>query len=98
MPTYIVLINYTDKGIQTIKDSPGRLASSKEEARAFGCEVKAFYLTMGPHDIVEVIDAPDDQSIARLTLAVAAGGNVRTTTMRAFPEEEFRSIVQSLPL
>ena len=98
MATYIVLINYTDKGIQTIKDSPARLASSKEAARAFGCEVKAFYLTMGSYDMVEVIEAPDDRSIARLTLAVAAGGNVRTTTLRAFPEAEFKSIVESLPL
>jgi uncharacterized protein with GYD domain len=97
MATYIVLINYTDKGIQTIKDSPARLASSKEEARSFGCEVKAFYLTMGAYDIIEVIEAPDDRSIARLTLAVASGGNIRTTTLRAFPEAEFKSIVESLP-
>ena len=53
---------------------------------------------MGTHDMVEVIEAPDDRSIARLTLAVAAGGNVRTTTLRAFPEAEFKSIVESLPL
>ena len=96
MATYIVLINYTDKGIQTIKDSPARLEKSKEEARAYGCEVKSFYLTLGSCDIVEVIEAPDDQSIAKLTLAVASGGNVRSTTMRALPEEEFKSVVEAL--
>ena len=97
MATYIVLINYTDKGIQTIKDSPARFAKSKEEAHSFGCEVKAFYLTTGSYDIVEVIEAPDDLSIAKLTLAVGSGGNVRTITLRAFSEAEFKSIVQSLP-
>lgn len=97
MATYIVLINYTDKGIQTIKDSPARLAKSKDEARAFGCEVVAFYLTMGLYDIVEVIEAPDDQCVARLALAQGSGGNIRTMTLRAFPEGEFRSLVESLP-
>ena len=98
MATYVVMINYTDKGIQTIKDSPNRFSKSKEEARSFGCEVKAFYLTMGVCDIIEIIDAPDDESVAKLTLAVSAGGNVRTTTMRAFSEVEFQSIVNSLPV
>jgi len=97
MATYIVLMNYTDKGIQTVRESPARFTASKEKARSFGCEVKAFYLTTGSYDIVEVIDAPDDLSIAKLTLAVGSGGNVRTTTMRAFSEAEFKSIVQSLP-
>lgn len=97
MATYVVLIEYTDKGIQTIKESPARFAHSEEAARAFGCEVKAFYLTMGAHDIVEIIEAPDDQSMAKLVLAVASGGNVRTTTMRAFTEAEFNSIVGALP-
>jgi len=97
MATYIVLISYTDQGIRTIKDSPARLVRSKEEARSFGCEVKAFYLTMGSYDVVEVIEAFDDRSIARLALAVGSDGNVRTTMLRAFPEAEFRSIVESLP-
>jgi uncharacterized protein with GYD domain len=97
MATYIVMINYTDKGIQTIKDSPSRLARSKDEARSFGCEVKSFYLTMGTYDIIEIVEAPDDESIAKLTLAVASGGNVRTTTLRAFQEVEFEAIVRGLP-
>jgi uncharacterized protein with GYD domain len=97
MPTYILLINYTDKGVESIKKSPERLARSKDEARSFGCEVKSFYLTMGSYDIVEVIEAPDDESITRLALAVALAGNVRTTTLRAFSEKEFEKIVRSLP-
>lgn len=97
MPTYIVMITYTDQGIRTIKESPERLARSKHEARAFGCDVKAFYLTMGaPFDIIEIVDAPDDESMARLTLAVASGGNVRTRTARAFSESEFGPLVAAL--
>ena len=52
---------------------------------------------MGSYDVVEVIEAFDDRSIARLALAVGSDGNVRTTMLRAFPEAEFRSIVESLP-
>jgi len=96
MPTYIVLLNYTDQGIRTARESPDRFTKSQGEARSFGCEVKAFYATMGPYDFIEVIDAPDDASIAKLVLSVGSAGNVRTTTLRAFDEGQFRAVAAGL--
>lgn len=97
MSTYIMLVNYTQQGIENIKDSPDRLDKAKELLQSLGGEVKAFYLTMGTYDIVVVIEAPNDETVAKFVLAAGSHGNVRTTTLKAFPEPEFREIVQSLP-
>ena len=97
MPTYIVLLNWTDQGIRNAKQSPQRLDAARELGRKFGLEIKASYLTMGAYDLVALAEAPDDQALAKFALALAAGGNVRTTTLRAFPEAEYREIMQALP-
>jgi len=97
MPTYVSLINYTDQGIRAIKDSPKRLDAAKKLLKGMGGELKAFYLTLGSYDIVTVAEAPDDEAVAKFVLAVASGGNVRTTTLKAFTEAEFRKIVAGLP-
>ena len=97
MATYILLINYTQQGIERIKESPERLDRVKELLQSLGGEVRDFYLIMGPYDVVVMIEAPDDQTVARFVLAAGSHGNVRTTTLKAFSESEFREIVQSLP-
>ena len=97
MPTYIALVNYTSKGIENIKESPARLDKFKESLKASGGEAKAFYLTMGRYDIVYVIEAANDEAAAAIMLAIGAAGNVRTETLRAFTEEEYRKIIASLP-
>ncbi|MEW6580301.1 MAG: GYD domain-containing protein [Chloroflexota bacterium] len=97
MPTYVVLLRYTTQGISTIKDSPRRLDAVKAAFRAAGGEIKAYYLTMGRFDEVVVIEAPDDATFTKLILAVAAQGNVQTETLRAFTEDEYRSIIAGLP-
>ncbi len=97
MPTYISLINYTEQGVRDIKDAPKRLTASKKLLKQMGGRVKGIYLTLGGYDIVAVVEAPDDETAARFALTLAAAGNVRTTTLRAFPEAEFRQIVKSLP-
>ncbi len=97
MPTYISLINYTDQGIRTVKDSPKRLDAAKKLLKDLGGELKAFYLTMGSYDIVTIAEAPSDEVIAKFALAAASQGNVRTTTLKAFPEAEYRKIIQGLP-
>lgn len=96
MPTYITLGNYTDKGIGDVKNAPRRLAAAKKLIAGAGGRMKAFYLTMGGYDLVTVSEAPDDETAARIALAIGAQGNVRTTTLRAFPEAEFRALVKSL--
>ena len=97
MPTYISLLRYTQQGIATIKQSPTRLEAAKEAYLRAGGELKGFYLTMGQYDAVAIVELPDDRAGAKLALALGAQGNVRSESMRAFPEEEFRRIVAELP-
>jgi len=97
MPTYITLMNFTQKGIESIKESPSRLDRAKEAARAAGGEIKAFYLTMGRYDAVVISEAPSDEAYATTMLAIASAGAVRTETLRAFTEDEYRKIVSAMP-
>jgi len=97
MATYIILINYTDQGIRNVKDSPKRLDAAKKMLKSMGGEIKDFYLTMGSYDIAIVAEAPSDDVIAKFALASGSLGNVRTTTLKAFPEAEYRKIIAALP-
>jgi len=96
MPTYITLLNWTERGIASIKGSPARLDAGREAFKQLGCELKSAYLTMGPYDLVCVIDAPDAETAARAILSLGTEGNVRTLTLPAFTEDEYRKIVGSL--
>ncbi|MEA2077944.1 MAG: GYD domain-containing protein [Candidatus Marinimicrobia bacterium] len=97
MPTYITLVNYTQKGIENIKESPARLDKVKEAMRAAGGELKAFYLAMGRYDMVVISEAPNDEAYAATMLAIGAAGAVRSETLKAFTEEEYRNIIASIP-
>jgi uncharacterized protein with GYD domain len=96
MATYISLLRYTEQGIKNIKESPNRLDSVREAFRKVGAELKDFYLVNGQYDAICISEAPDDDTIAKLMLSIGAKGNVRTETIRAFKEDEFRKIVQGL--
>lgn len=97
MSTYIILANYTEQGIRNIKESPSRLDAARKTARELGAEMKDFYLTMGGYDFVTVVEAESDETIAKLLLALGSLGNVRTQTLKAFAESEYRGIVKGLP-
>jgi len=97
MATYISLIQYTEQGIQGIKGSPGRVDEGRKAFEQAGVKLKDIYLVMGEYDLVIIAEAPNDETIAKVSLGLAAKGNVRTRTMRAFTEDEFRKIVGSLP-
>ena len=97
MPTYLTLLRYTQTGIQNIKESPSRLDAARQLARSLGADIKAVYLTMGRYDLAVVIEAPDDETIAKYALAVGSRGAVSTETLRAFPEDEYRKIISELP-
>ena len=97
MPTYISLIQYTDQGIQKIKESPARLDHARKGYEAAGGKIKDFFLVMGEYDIVIVAELPNDEAVARLSLTLGSTGNIRTRTMRAFNEGEYRKLIQSLP-
>ena len=96
MTTYIMLSNYTEQGIKNIKDSPRRLDAAKDLVRSMGGELRAFYLVMGTYDVVVIIEAPNDEVVAKVALKLGAAGNVKTVTLRAFDEAEYRDIVAGL--
>jgi uncharacterized protein with GYD domain len=97
MPTHITLINWTQKGIENVKESPARLDAAKKAYQAVGAELKAFYLTMGRYDAVVISEGPDAETAAKLALAIGSQGAIRTETMRAFTEDEYRKIIAALP-
>ena len=97
MPTYLCLCNWTQKGIEQVKDSPKRLDAARALFREHGAELKTFYMTAGRYDLAFVVEAKDEGSFAKAMLAQAAKGSIRTETLRAFSEDEYRKIVGSLP-
>jgi len=96
MARYILLVNWTDQGIRNVKDSPKRLDAARNAAKGVGAEIRDFYMTMGDHDLVLVVDAPTDEAVAKFALIQGGAGNVRTKTLKAFSETEYRAIVGSL--
>jgi uncharacterized protein with GYD domain len=97
MPGYIGLLKYTQQGLADIKNGPERINQSKALAQKMGIRPIGVWVTMGPYDLVIIGEAPDDQTIAAFSLALAKGGNVTSTTMRALSEEEFAQVVARLP-
>jgi uncharacterized protein with GYD domain len=95
MSTYILLMNWTDQGIRQVKDSPRRLDAAKQALKDEGGEFKQIFLTMGQYDLVAVCEAPDDAVAARFGMQLGMLGNVRTQTLKAFPETAYRAIVAS---
>ena len=93
MVTYVVLAKFTEQGVRNARDSPKRADAFKEVAKTFGVTVKEILWTQGQYDIVTLIEAPDESSAMSLNLSLAALGNVRTETMRAFSAAEMAKIV-----
>jgi uncharacterized protein with GYD domain len=93
VPTYVSLINWTEKGVAQFRDTVDRAEAGKALAAKFGGELKEIYWTVGPYDIVAVTEAPDDESASAFALSLASQGNVRTLTMRAFSGDDMRGII-----
>ena len=93
MPTYVSLINWTEKGVAGFRDTVDRSVAGQQLAATFGGSLKDIYWTLGPYDIVAVSEAPDDESATAFALALSSQGNVRTTTMRAFSADEMKGII-----
>ena len=96
MATYIMLANWTEQGIRNVKDSPSRLDAARQLCKKHGAEIKQLFMTMGSYDLVLVVEAPGDEAVAKIALATGAGGNIRTTTMKAFNEAEYRQLTGSV--
>jgi uncharacterized protein with GYD domain len=96
VPTYVLLANWTEQGIRGVKESPRRLDTAKKAPKDMGGEFKSVFLTLGDYDLVVIYEAPDDAVAARFNLQLGMLGNIRTRTMKAFPEAAYREIITSL--
>ena len=97
MPTYIAMLKWTPKGVEDLKQSPSRLDAARKGFESAGVKMKDFYMVTGKHDMIVVIEAPDDTTLAKALLATMSQGSVTSETCRAFTEDEYRLIVAGLP-
>lgn len=93
MGIFIALLDYTDKGIREIQDSPYRADQFNEMAERHGARIVSQFWTIGSHDGVLVLEAPNDEVAASVLMRLGSGGNVRTTTLRAFEWAEAQDIL-----
>jgi uncharacterized protein with GYD domain len=91
-----MLVNWTEKGITNIKESPTRLDTFKKGVEEAGGKVTRFYLTMGRYDMVVVTDFPSDEVAANVILRTASRGEIRSETLKVFPEDQYRNIMASV--
>ncbi len=89
MPTYILLSNLTDDGAKTLKEKPQRLQEVNKEIEKLGARVTAQYAVLGPYDFVSIVDCPDNESIARVSVELSSRGSVRLVTLPAIPVANF---------
>lgn len=97
MATFVVLLNFTDQGIRTVKDSTKRAAAAREMAKKYGIEMKDIYWTLGQYDVVVTFEAPDEATMTSFELSIGAAGNVRSQTLRAFSMDEMNGILSKMP-
>jgi len=89
VPTYIMLSRLSPDGVQTIKNNPSRIKEVNREVEQLGATVKAQWATLGQWDFVNVIEAPDEKTIARVSLELGSRGTARYETLTAIPIDEF---------
>lgn len=96
MPKYVTLYNWTDQGVANVKDTVNRYQAAKQLVESKGGKIDTILWTLGPYDIVIVADFPDDETGTAVSLQLAATGNLRSVTMRAFPEGEMKGIIEKM--
>ena len=92
----ILLLNWTDQGVRNVKESVNRAQQAREAFKPFNVTLDQIYWTLGDHDIVSVVSAPDEESLTAAVLKVTMSGSLRSKTMRAFDESEFKAILGKL--
>jgi uncharacterized protein with GYD domain len=96
MPTYVVLVNWTDQGVRNVKQTIERTDHGGGIAQKHGLKLEQAYWTVGSYDMVAVFTAPDDEAMSAHLLEIGSLGNVRSTTLRAYDEQEMSGILQRL--
>jgi uncharacterized protein with GYD domain len=97
MPTYVLLIKWTQKGIETVKDSPQRVELARNTFKSVGGNLKELYFVFGKYDMVTIVEAPSDEAIAKAVLIVGSRGAASIQTLKAFTEAEGVAIIKGLP-
>ena len=97
MPAYVTLFNWTEQGVKNAKETANRANQARAAWEAAGGRFIGIWWTLGQYDGVLIHEAPDDATATRLLLATGMQGTVRTTTLRAFGEEEIQGILEGLP-
>lgn len=97
MAKYVVLMNWTDQGVKSAKDTVNRYHHATTLVESMGGKIATCLWTVGGYDLVIVAEAPDDETLSAILLAVAGGGNLRTQTLRAFDEHEMQAILGKMP-
>ena len=97
MPTFAMSLNWTDQGIRAVKDVPKRAQAARELGRKLKVDIQQVFLTSGEHDVLLIMEAPDGDNVAKFAMALGSLGNVRTQTVRAWPESEFMRLISELP-
>ncbi|HZT44553.1 MAG TPA: GYD domain-containing protein [Gaiellaceae bacterium] len=94
MPTYVVLMKWTDQGAKTASDTVDRYEAAKDDLAQRGVTIKDIYWTLGPYDLVTIVEAADDETAAAALMRLGSQGNLRTMSMRGFSAEEARRLVE----
>ena len=89
MPTYIMLATLTSDGVQTVKNNPQRIREVNREVEQLGASVKAQWATLGEFDFISVVEAPDEKTMARVSLELGSRGTSKYETLAAIPIDEF---------
>jgi uncharacterized protein with GYD domain len=97
MPAYISLFNFTEQGIKSVKETVKRAEAVRQQAQATGGRVIGIWWLMGQYDGILIFESPDEDTAMRQLIANSMAGNNRTTTLRAFSEEEMARLVGGLP-
>jgi uncharacterized protein with GYD domain len=91
MATYILLSTLTDEGRKTVKDKPARIQEVNKEIESMGAKVVGQWAVLGPYDFVNVVEAPDNETIARISVELGARGTIQIMTLPAIPVEVFQA-------
>jgi len=91
MPTYILLSNLTDDGWKTVKEKPERIKEVNKEIESFGVRVISQYAVLGPYDFANIVEAPDNRTISKVSIELGSRGTVKIMSMAAIPIDEFIS-------
>ena len=89
MPYYILLSNLTDEGWKTVKERPERIREVNKELEGFGAKVISQYAALGPYDFVNIVEAPNNETIAKVSIELGSRGTIKIMSMVAIPIDEF---------